>query len=81
MSVLAMQASATIAKERPVRFDTDSSHIGVDNRCSACISHMAVDFEVGTLKPCNRIVKGFGGSRVTDVKIGTLNWSWEDDNV
>jgi hypothetical protein len=75
-----MQASATIAKEREVRFDTDSSYIGVDNRCSACISHEAADFEVGTLKPCNRIVKGFGGSRVTDVQIGTLNWSWEDDN-
>ena len=80
MSILAMQASATIAKEREVRFDTDSSHIGVDNRCSACISHDATDFEIGTLKPCNRIVKGFGGSRVTNVQVRTLNWRWEDDN-
>ena len=80
MSILAMQASATIAKEREVRFDTDSCHIGVDNRCSACISHDANDFEEGTLKPCNRIVKGFGGSRVTNVQVGTINWSWEDEN-
>ena len=80
MSVLAMQANTTIAKEREVQFDTDSGHIGVDSRCSACISHEATDFEEGTLKPCNRIVMGFGGSRVADVKIGTIRWSLEDDN-
>ena len=80
LSVLAMQANATIAKEREVRFDTDSANVGVDNRCSACISHEAADFVQGTLKPCNRVVKGFGGSRVTNVQTGTLEWSWEDDS-
>ena len=73
MSVLAMQASATIAKEREVRFDSDSSHNSVDNRCLACISHEAANFEIGTLNACIRIVKGFGGSRVTNVQIGTLD--------
>jgi hypothetical protein len=80
MTVLAMQVNATISTEREVRFDTDSATIGIDNRCSVCISHCKEDFEPGTLKRCNRVVKGFGGSRVTNVQIGTIRWSWEDDN-
>ena len=78
MSVLAMQARTAIATERSVRFDTDSSLVGIDNRCSGCISHMNEDF-IGELKPSNRVVKGFGGSRTTDVHVGTIRWSWEDD--
>jgi Reverse transcriptase (RNA-dependent DNA polymerase) len=78
MSVLAMQVNA-ISTEREARFDTDSASIGIDNRCTACISHCQNDFEPGTLKPSQRIVKGFGGARVTDVQVGTLKWSWEDD--
>ena len=72
LTVMAMQVNATIAREREVRFDTDSAQIGADNRCTACISHIAEDFEPGTLRPCNRVVKGFGGSRVTNVQVGTL---------
>ena len=79
MTVLAMQANATITSGRETRFDTDSADIGIDNRCSACISHKASDFE-GELLPCNRVVKGFGGSRTTNIKTGTLKWSWEDDH-
>ena len=37
MTVLAMQANATIATERKTQFDTDSETIGIDNRCSGCI--------------------------------------------
>ena len=77
-AVLAMQANATISTEREVRFDTDSELVGIDNRCSACISHDPNDFD-GPLEPSNRIVKGFGGSRTTNIKVGTLKWSWEDD--
>ena len=79
LSALAMQANAIIATERQARFDTDSGSIGVDNRCSACISHLIEDFEPGSLRPCNRVVKGFGGSRTTNIKTGTIIWSWEDD--
>lgn len=78
MSVLAMQAYATVSTERETCFDTDSSDIGIDNRCSACISHVESDFE-GPLVHCNRVVKGFGGSRTRNVKMGTLKWIWEDD--
>ncbi|KAI2497134.1 hypothetical protein MHU86_17395 [Fragilaria crotonensis] len=78
MSVLAMQANATISTERESRFDTDSGLVGIDNRCSACISHEPSDFD-GPLEKSNRVVKGFGGSRTTNIKVGTLKWSWEDD--
>jgi hypothetical protein len=78
LSVLAMNAKTAIATERVAHFDTDSEWIGVDNRCSGCISHVRSDF-VSELKASNRVVKGFGGSRTTNVKIGTLRWSWEDD--
>jgi hypothetical protein len=78
MSVLAMLAHATVSTERETRFDTDSADIGIDNRCSACISHVESDLE-GPLMHCNRVVKGFCGSRTRNVKMGTLKWSWEDD--
>jgi hypothetical protein len=45
MSVLTMQAHVTVSTERETRFDTDSAVIGIDNRCSACISHVESDFE------------------------------------
>ena len=78
MSVLAMQAHATVATERHTTFDTDSETVGIDNRCSGCISHVRGDF-IGDLRPSNRVVKGFAGSRTTNVQVGTLRWSWEDD--
>jgi hypothetical protein len=53
---------------------TDSEIVGIDNRCTACISHDPNDFE-GDLEPSNRVVKGFGGSRTRNVKSGTIRWS------
>jgi hypothetical protein len=76
MSVLAMHAHAHT--ERPTRFDTDSAIVGIDNRCSGCISHVREDF-IGLLRPTTRVIKGFGGSRTMNVSIGTLRWRWEDD--
>ena len=61
-----------------VRFDTDSAPVGIDNSCTACISHVAQDF-IGPLKDSGRTIKGFAGSRTKEVKIGTLVWIWEDD--
>jgi hypothetical protein len=78
MSVLAMQAHATVATKRQTSFDTDAETIGIDNRCSGCISHLRADF-VGELRPSNRVVKGFAGSRTTNAQVGTLRWSWEDE--
>ena len=77
MSVLAM---ATANKyPQGVYFDTDSVEVGIDNRCSACISYKAEDL-IGELKPTTRIIKNFGGSRTTGVSIGILNCKWEGDN-
>ena len=59
-------------------FDTDSSTIGIDNRASGCFSHISTDF-VGPLQDSNKIVKGFGGTKTSAVKIGTLKWTWLDD--
>ena len=52
--------------------------VGIDNRCSGCISHKACDF-IGELKDCKRNIKGFGGTRNFSIKIGTIKWHVEDD--
>lgn len=77
ISATAMRAETKI-RSNVVTFDSDSAPIGVDNRCSACISHIPEDF-VGDLVDSERTIKGFGGTRTTGVKVGTLRWSWLDD--
>ena len=77
LSALAYQAQSTHWEQR-ASFDTDSFDIGIDNRCSACISGTPEDF-VGELRETSRIIKGFMGAKTTDVKVGTLNWKWLDD--
>ena len=71
MSVLAMNMQATIATERYTAFETDTAFVGVDNR--------ELSGFVGPLKPSGKVIKGFGGSRTTNVQVGTLRWTWEDD--
>ena len=74
----AMVVYAATARNTITAFDTDSHTVGVDNRASACFSHVAQDF-VGELKDCNKVVKGFGGSNTSNVKMGTLKLAWLDD--
>ena len=64
--------------EREVFFDTDSGPVGIDNRCSVCISHRIDDFN-GPLRDTKRAIKGFGGTRTTSIKVGTIIWKWADD--
>ena len=79
MIALAMQTQATYnASAHNITFDTDSRPIGIDNRCTACISHKVEDF-TGPLIDTNRNIKGFGGTRTSNLKLGTLKWRWEDD--
>ena len=66
-------------KERGVQFDCDSVTVGIDNRCSGCISHEATDF-VGRLKNTNKTIRGFGGITTFRVMQGTLKWKWCDDD-
>ena len=77
-TILAMHAAHKRPTGRGVIFDLDSKPIGVDNRCSACISHRAEDF-VGDLHDCKRTIKAFGGSKTYNIQTGTLRWMWEDD--
>ena len=70
LSVMALQSKmGTYTKN--IQFDTDSAHIGIDNRCTVCISHVAQYF-IGPLKDSARTIKGFAGTRTKNVKVGTL---------
>ena len=76
--------SADVADTTPLaryvpQWDTDSVIIGIDNRCSGCMSHEAADF-TGHLKDSKRVIQGFGGTRHYNINVGTLKWHWEDDN-
>ena len=73
-----MVLSAAAGSTRVAAFDTDSGEVGIDNCASGCFSHIIDDF-VGPMRDCNKVVKGFGGSRTSNVKMGTLKWSWDDD--
>ena len=73
-----MVLSAKMAAQNHASFDTDSSPVGVDNRCSGCISHKVTYF-IRELVDCNITIKVFGGTRTMNIKIGTIKWSWLDD--
>ena len=61
----AVMVFAAAAKSTPsTTFDTDSGQVGIDNRASGCFSHVIEDF-VGPMRDCNKVVKGFGGSRTS----------------
>ena len=64
-----MQAEGTrISQQQHIRFDTDSEPIGIDNRCTGCISHRIEDFD-GPLTDSGRAIRGFGGTKMTNVQI------------
>jgi hypothetical protein len=66
--------AVTITLENSIEsygMDTDSTAIGMDNRCSACISAYKEDF-IGPLHETGRKVKGFGGTLTGGASIGTL---------
>jgi Reverse transcriptase (RNA-dependent DNA polymerase) len=79
--VIAMSSHSTINQTGvlPHIFDTDSALIGIDNRASACMSDNIHDFS-GSLQPTNRVIRGFAGTKTTNVQIGTISWRIEDDN-
>jgi hypothetical protein len=77
-----MPAPVATSKKKPtgpthVYFDTDSAPVGIDNRCSACMSHIKEDF--GKLTKTRQAIQGYGGVEVYDVYKGTLKWKIEDD--
>ena len=70
--------TATAPEAHSTTFDTDSTTVGIDNRCTACISDDVHDF-IGPLQDSKRVIKGFGGSRTPNVKSGTICWWIVDD--
>ena len=79
-TTMANQTSTIKPMARSIpNWDSDSGMIGIDNRCSACMSHIPSDF-IGPLHPSDRTIKGFGGTRHYNVFKGTIKWHWEDDN-
>ena len=76
MEIISMQTKTQRSTgARITNFDMDSLNIGVDNRCSDCISHRVEDFE-GPLIKTIKSIRGFGGSRVHNLKMGTIRWKW-----
>jgi hypothetical protein len=73
-----LYALASTYRRGTVPYDSDSDVIGIDNRCSGCISHVRSDFK-NTLKPTDNVIRGFGGNDVMRVQEGTLYWTWDDD--
>ena len=76
---LACPVKQIASQERIVKFDTDAKPIGVDNRCSTCISPYIEDF-IGPLEDTNKTIKGFAGAQANNPKIGTFRWQWLDDS-
>ena len=77
MALVSMSTTVQ-ARERPVRWDTDSYSIGIDNRASYCISPQINDF-VGPMTETTRTIKGFMGSTTRTFQRGTVKWKWDDD--
>ncbi|CAJ1933458.1 unnamed protein product, partial [Cylindrotheca closterium] len=77
-SVLAHRTQSEGGTHHPARFDTDSLPIGINNRCSFCISDKEYHFE--DLRKTQHVIKGFGNRKTIDVMAGTLVWKWLDDD-
>ena len=62
-----------------ISFDTNSNHIGIDNHCLACISHIQNDFK-GELVQGSQPIEGFGSGRTFNIWLGTIQSKIEDDD-
>ena len=79
-STLVMTASDREGANVDRWWDSDSEMVGVDDRCSACISDHEEDFIPGSLVPVNRTIKGFAGSRTSEgIMMGILRWKIQDN--
>ena len=61
------------------KFYIDSKTIGIDNRCSACISHDKEDFIQERIKETNKKIIGFCGRKHGNIKKVTIRWNIMDD--
>jgi hypothetical protein len=79
MAVMIAMESCGEKRTNTANFNTDAATIGVDNRCTACISDKREHF-VGELIPGQKVIKGFHGCKTTEVMSGTIQWKWLDTN-
>ena len=70
---------AAAGTTQATRFDSDSVILHVDNCASRCITHSIDDFVTAPQKVIGR-VKGMGGDKVAVSAIGTIRWTFDDDN-
>ena len=70
---------ATMSKAEATRFDSDSVVIHVDNCASRCITNSLTDFVRPPQKVIGR-VKGMGGDKVAVAAVGTIRWTFDDDD-
>ena len=70
---------ATTGRAEMARFDSDSYVIHVDNCASRCITHSLSDFVRPPQKVVGR-VKGMGGDKVAVSAVGTIRWTFDDDD-
>ena len=61
-----------------LRFDTDSYTILVDNCCSRSITNSLKDY-IDPPTDTTTKIKGYNGVSTKPTKVGTVQWSWEDD--
>jgi hypothetical protein len=79
MAVMMAMESSREKRANAAHFDTDTTTIGVDNRCTACISDKREHF-MDNLILGRKVIKGFHGSRTTKVMSATMLWKWLDGN-
>ncbi len=70
---------ATSGQAKSTRFDSDSVTIHVDNCASRCITNSISDFVKAPQKVIGR-VKGMGGDKVAVAAVGTIRWTFDDDD-
>jgi hypothetical protein len=71
--------TTALKQKEALTFDTDSAPVGIDNRCSVCMSHVKSDF-IGELQEARLAVTGFHGTKHCKVYKGTIHWRLEDDH-
>jgi hypothetical protein len=76
IGIIAFAAYDGYGNGRP--FDSDSVMLHVDNCASACLTNNIGDFVRAPTLVKGR-VKGIGGSNVLVVAIGTIKWTFDDD--
>ena len=69
----------TTGRAEASRFDSDSVIIHVDNCASRCITNSMADFVKPPQKVIGR-VKGMGGDKVAVAAVGTIRWTFDDDD-